>query len=115
MEDGEELEKELEAEMRMAGVPASVKSHWKGCRSCFWQFIECPRATCTGHRQPSWHDPRVSRGKAVALKACHENRKRTHLVEAGITENTLSHFLLIPPIIGCGVLLHHELAHSWFG
>lgn len=41
MEDGEELEKELEAEMRMARVPAFVRSHSKGCRSCLWQFSEC--------------------------------------------------------------------------
>ena len=44
MNDGDELERQLEsdvARMKKRVVPASVESHWKGCRSCLWQFAEC--------------------------------------------------------------------------
>ncbi|HET6451597.1 MAG TPA: hypothetical protein VFI08_09805, partial [Spirochaetia bacterium] len=40
MDSADELEKELAAS-RVTRVPSSVKSHWKGCKSCRWQFVEC--------------------------------------------------------------------------
>jgi hypothetical protein len=45
MDNGEELERELEEEMRLARVPDSVKSHWKGCKTCIRRFAECNDGT----------------------------------------------------------------------